>query len=153
MEILHEAKQPRPWISTCLSESFHRTDRLSRVADAIALHTCMCEFAFCRVEPGCCEGCVGKEEEPENGYEGSHCSFAGEDVSIVCIEWLEFGGYSVIWADLHDEKPSPSRDSVEAVHTCEDAGGNQAREARGKNLSAVKESDAGRDLCFRNFRL
>jgi hypothetical protein len=46
VEVLHEAEQPRPRVSTCLSETFHGAHWLARVADTIALHARMCKLTL-----------------------------------------------------------------------------------------------------------
>lgn len=78
MEILHEAKQPRPRVPARLPQSLHGAHRLGRVANAITLHACVRHFALFGGEPGGCQRCVGEEEEAEYGYEGGYCSFAGK---------------------------------------------------------------------------
>lgn len=45
---------------------------------------------------------------------------------------------SVVSTCLHDEQPSPTSDSVEPVHACEDAGCDEAGETGGEYLGAIK---------------
>jgi hypothetical protein len=68
MEVLHQTEQPRPLITTRLPQSLHHTNWLHGVANAVALHPCVCHLAFMRLEPGCCQGCVGKHEKAPYGY-------------------------------------------------------------------------------------
>jgi len=58
-----------------------------------------------------------------------------------------FGEGGEVNGDLHDEEPAPSCYAVQAVHACEDAGGDEAREPRGEDLSAVQDCNARCYFC------
>lgn len=83
MEVLHQAEQPSPLVPASLLEALHHADALHRVADAVALDTCMGEFALTWVEPPRCERRVGKHEEAEDGYSGCGCALTVA-VSVPC---------------------------------------------------------------------
>lgn len=48
---------------------------------------------------------------------------------------------------LHNEQPSPTCQTANPVHSCENTGGDQSRETGRENLRAVKQCDACSDLC------
>jgi hypothetical protein len=75
MEVLHEAEEPCPLIAARLPQALHHTNGFGRITNSIALHTCMSKLALTRVEPACCEWCVGKHEEPPDSDDGGHGSF------------------------------------------------------------------------------
>ena len=79
MEILHEAKQPRPRVPTRLPESLHATHRLRRIAHTVAFHACVSEFTLFRCEPGSSQRCVGQQEEAKYSDDGSHGTLDDEE--------------------------------------------------------------------------
>jgi hypothetical protein len=90
MEVLHETEQPRPLVAARLPQSLHHADRLGRVANSVALHTCMSKLTFAWVKPACREWSVGKHEETPDGHQRGHRSFTVE--KSVLKEVLERNG-------------------------------------------------------------
>jgi hypothetical protein len=80
MKVLHEAEQPCSRVPARLSEAFHGAHWLTRVSDAIALHTRMCEFTLLWGQPGSCKGCVWEEEKSKDGYDSGNCAFTAMQV-------------------------------------------------------------------------
>jgi hypothetical protein len=81
MEVLHEAEQPCPRVSTSLSEAFHGAHWLARVTDTIALHTGMCELALLWCQPGGRERRIREEEKAKDGDESGDCALTTTLVS------------------------------------------------------------------------
>jgi hypothetical protein len=139
MEILHQAEQPCSLVLAGLPQTLHHADLLARIANAVALHAVVSHLALLGGQPRSCQGSVGKQEEPEDGYKRCYRALTGT---------ISKAQGSLKSSNIHDEEPPPARNTIHAVQACEYSRSNQPRESRRQNLRTVQQRNTGCNLCL-----